>query len=107
MFEINLHSDYTLSIKATNVDPAVKEGTPAWTARKYAVAAQQIVKKNLKPTFPSADPTLAGYPGPTVFDPSVTLTNSGMDPNIGSYNAELFKQLSSAMKAKMQILFPG
>jgi len=107
MFEINLHSDYTLSIKATNVDPAVKEGTPAWTARKYAVAAQQIVKKNLKPTFPSADPTLAGYPGPIVFDPSVTLTNSGMDPNIGSYNAELFKQLSSAMKAKMQILFPG
>jgi hypothetical protein len=100
---INIYADLlTIAIKTTNVDPAVKKGTPAWTARKYAVAAQQIVKTNLKPTFPSADPTL-----PPGYDPSVTLTNSGMDPNISSYNAVLFKQLSSAMQAKMQTLFPA
>lgn len=102
MFEINLNSDYTITIKTTNVDPAVKEGTPAWTARKYAVAAQQIVKTNLQPSFPSADPTL-----PPGYDPSVTLTNSGMDRDISSYNAELFKKLSPAMQAKLQTLFPA
>ncbi|WP_163339788.1 TIGR03768 family metallophosphoesterase [Desulfopila sp. IMCC35008] len=107
MFEINLNSDYTISIKTTNVDPAVKEGTPAWTARKYAVAAQQIVNTNLRPSLPSADPTLPGYPAPTAFDPSVTLTNDGIDPNIGSYNAELFKKLSPVMEAKMAELFPA
>ena len=102
MFEINLNSDYTIAIKTTNVDPAAKKGTPAWTARKYAVAAQQIVKTDLQPSFPSADPTL-----PPGDDPSVILTNSGMNPNISSYNAELFKKLSPAMKAKMKILFPA
>jgi len=30
-----------------------------------------------------------------------------MNPNISSYNAELFKKLSPAMKAKMKILFPA
>ncbi|MBE0603760.1 MAG: TIGR03768 family metallophosphoesterase, partial [Deltaproteobacteria bacterium] len=106
LFEINLNSDYTISIVATNVDPAVKEGTPAWTARKYGVAAEQIVATNLKPSFPGADPTVPGYPDPAVFDPSIILTNEGIDPNIGSYNAELVKQLSPAMKAHMQTLFP-
>jgi len=103
-FEINLNSDYTISIVTTNVDPAVKEGTPAWTARKYAVAAQQIVKTNLQPTYAGADPTIPGYPDPTVFDPSIITTNLGMDPNISSYNAELFKQLSPAMIEVMKAL---
>jgi metallophosphoesterase (TIGR03768 family) len=101
LFEINLNSDYTLSIMATNVDPAVKVGTPAWTARKYAVAAQQIVKTNLRPSYPSADPTL-----PAGLDPSVERTKEDMDPNIGSYNAELLVELSPAMKAHLQTLFP-
>lgn len=101
LFEINLNSDYTISIIATNVDPAVKEGTPAWMARKYAVAAQQIVKTELRPSFPSADPTLSAG-----LDPSVELTKDAMDPNIGSYNAELFVELSPAMKAHLQSLFP-
>lgn len=35
----------------------------------------------------------------------VTLTNAGMDANILSYNAELFKRLSPEMMAKMQSLF--
>jgi len=101
LFEINLNSDYTISIVTTNVDPAVKVGTPAWTARKYAVAAQQIVKTNLRPSLPSADPTL-----PAGLDPSVEKTKAAMDPNIGSYNAELLVELSPAMKAYLQTLFP-
>ncbi len=84
-FAIYLNSDDTISIVTTNVDPAVKDGTPAATSRKYAVATAQIVgtwdlttKNN-----PTHDPTVK--PMPT-----------------GSYNAELVKPLSPAMKAKMQ-----
>jgi metallophosphoesterase (TIGR03768 family) len=88
-FEIYLNSDHTLSIVTTNVDPAVKEGSPAAASRKYAVAATQIIgawelttKNN-----PTNDPTVK--PMPT-----------------GSYNAELVKKLSPAMKTKMQSLYP-
>jgi len=88
-FEIYLNSDYSISIVTTDVDPAVKAGTPAATSRKYAITATQIVgtwdltiKNN-----PTNDPTIK--PMPT-----------------GSYNAELVKQLSPAMKAKTQILYP-
>ena len=38
-FEIYLNSDNTISIVTTNVDPAVKDGTPAAKSRAYAVAA--------------------------------------------------------------------
>ena len=84
-FEIYLNSDNTISIVTTDVDPAVKEGTPAATSRKYAIAATQIVgtwdfTTKLNPTN---DPTIK--PMPT-----------------GSYNAELVKQLSPEMRAKMQ-----
>ncbi len=102
LFEINLNSDYTVSIVTTNVDPAVREGTPAATSRKYAVAAQQIAKTNLNPNNKNADPTIAGYPD--VYDSSIT--KGVMDTNIYSYNAALFKQLGPAMKAKMQSLHP-
>ena len=105
MFEINLNSDYTISIVVTNVDPAAKEGTPAWTSRKYAVATQQIVNNSLNPNLKGADPTIPGYPN--VVDPSIQKTNDVMDTNILSYNAELFKQLSPAMEAKMRALYPN
>lgn len=105
MFEVNLNSDYTISIVVTNVDPTAKEGTPAWTSRKYAVATQQIVNNSLNPNFTGADPTIPGYPN--VLDPSITRTNDVMDTNILSYNAELFKQLSPAMEAKMRALYPN
>ena len=105
MFEINLNSDYTISIMATNVDPAAKEGTPAGTSRKYAVAAQQIVQNKLNPNFKGADPTIPGYPD--VLDPSITKTNDAMDTNIFVYNGELFKQLSPTMEAKMRALYPN
>ncbi|MFA5399850.1 MAG: TIGR03768 family metallophosphoesterase [Dehalococcoidia bacterium] len=96
-FEIYLNSDYTVSIVATDVDPSVKEGTPAARSRAYAVAAQEIVKNNLSPVFAGADPTI---PDPTIPDPTIRPM-----PTL-SYNAELLKQLSPAMKAKLQALFP-
>jgi histone deacetylase complex regulatory component SIN3 len=82
-FEIYLNSDYTISIVTTNVDPAVKDGTPAAKSRSYAIAAQQIIKANIYTNNPTNDPTIK--PMPT-----------------GSYNAELVKQLSPEMQAKMQ-----
>ncbi|OIN95016.1 MAG: metallophosphoesterase [Deltaproteobacteria bacterium CG1_02_45_11] len=93
LFEMYLNSDYTISIHVTNVDPAVKEGTPAWTARKYAVAAQQIVKTDLNPSFKGADPK---YPGEV--DPTIKY----IDPNTGVYNAQLVKKLTPAMILKMK-----
>jgi len=97
-FEIYLNSDYTISINATDVDPAVKDGTPAATSRKYAVAAQQIAGNNLSPNNPASDPTSVGYP--TSPDPTIKPMLNG------SYDAKLFKQLSPDMKAKLQTLFP-
>jgi hypothetical protein len=84
-FEIYLNSDNTISIVTTDVDPAVKEGTPAATSRKYAIATAQIVRTWDFTTKhnPTNDPTIK--PMPT-----------------GSYNAELVKQLSPEMRAKMQ-----
>ncbi len=98
-FDIKLNSDYSVSIVTTNVDPAVKEGTPAAKARKYAVAAMQIVNS----------PNIYQVDAPLI-NPANQLAN-GTDPSIrpmptGSYNAELFVQLSPEMKAKMQGLFP-
>lgn len=51
-FEIVANSDQTLSILATNVDPAVREGTPAALSRGYGVAAQQLFQ-NALPALPT------------------------------------------------------
>ena len=83
MFEIYLNSDNTLSIVTTDVDPAVKDGTPAAKSRTYAVATQQIINNNIYTVNPTGDPSIK--PMPT-----------------GSYNAELVKQLSPEMQIKMQ-----
>ncbi len=82
-FAIYLNSDNTVSIVTTDVDPAVKDGTPAATSRSYALAAEQIVGADIYNFNPTNDPTIK--PMPT-----------------GSYNAELVKQLSLQMQAKMQ-----
>ncbi len=82
-FEIYLNSDATLSIVTTDVDPAVKEGTPAAKSRAYAVAAEQIVHTNLFTNNPNGDPSIKAMP-------------------TGSYNAELVKPLSSEMQAKLK-----
>lgn len=124
-FEIFLNSDYTVSIEVVNVDPAFAEGTPAIKSRKNAIAAQQIVHSNLTaspanfatfgvgnpipptdPTRPQSGDQISGEGG--VPDPSVQyvdLTSQGIPYN-ASYNARLFKQLSPAMTAHLQTLFP-
>jgi metallophosphoesterase (TIGR03768 family) len=81
-FEIYLNSDYSISIVTTDVDPAVKDGTPAATSRSYALAAEQIVGADIYDFNPTNDPTIK--PMPT-----------------GSYNAELVKKLSPEMQAKL------
>jgi metallophosphoesterase (TIGR03768 family) len=98
-FEIYLNSDYTISIVTTNVDPAVRAGTPAATSRKYAVAAQQIVNN------------LPIYQDPAHLIDFDTQEVIGTDPTIapmptGSYNATLYKQLSPAMRAHLQTIYP-
>ena len=84
-FELYLNSDKTLSIVTTDVDPAVEEGTPAAKSRSYAIATEQIVGTwDVLTRFnPTQDPSIK--PMPT-----------------GSYNAELVKQLSSEMQAKLR-----
>jgi metallophosphoesterase (TIGR03768 family) len=119
-FEIYLNSDYTISIKTINVDPAVKAGTPAATSRKYAIAAQQIVQSNLDLNNPNNLKEAGVYPLPSM-DPTrhqdgtqdptikyVDLSGAAVNPvpYNASYNATLYKQLSPAMKAHMQALFP-
>lgn len=73
-FEIVRNSDNTISIFTADVDPAVKEGSLAAKSRSYAIAARQIFKL------------------PLVLLPSGSV----------SYNAELVKQLSAEMQAKIR-----
>lgn len=125
-FEIFLNSDYTVSIEAVNVDIAIAEGTPAAKSRKCAIATQQIIHTPLTANpinyaelspgvpLPTMDPTRIPQNGVQTSgtgspDPSIQyldLTSKGIPYN-ASYNARLFKQLSPAMKAKMQTLFPA
>jgi metallophosphoesterase (TIGR03768 family) len=50
-FQINRNSDNTISIFATNVDPAVKPGSIAETSRKYAIGAYQLYKEERVPSY--------------------------------------------------------
>jgi hypothetical protein len=99
MIDIKLKSDYTISIDAINVSPAVKEGTPAYKGFKYSVAAQQITKMNLSPKLNWADPK---YDVDGI-DPTI----KPIDQSIASYNAKLLKKLTPKMEAKMRKLFPS
>jgi metallophosphoesterase (TIGR03768 family) len=124
-FEVYLNSDYSVSIEVTNVDLAVAEGTPAAKSRAYSIAAQQItIRNNMTPNGPNTavqplpdgvavvetmDPTRPqGIPSSaTPFtDPTIIYGSVPGVPSCGSYNAELFKQLSPAMKTVMQSQFP-
>jgi hypothetical protein len=71
-FEILRNSDNTISIITTNVDPAFKDGSLAAISRSYAVAAHYL------------------FNGVMYSPPS------------DAYNAELVKQLSAEMQAKIQ-----
>jgi hypothetical protein len=72
MFEIVRNSDNTVSIFTTDVDPSVRDGSPAAKSRSYAVATMQVFNGTIAP-LPS-----------------------------GAYNAELVKQLTPEMQAKIQ-----
>lgn len=69
--QINRNTDNTISIFATDVDPAVADGSMAATSRSYAIAADQ--------TYNFSSP----------------MTTSG------AHNAELVKQLTPEMQAKI------
>jgi metallophosphoesterase (TIGR03768 family) len=71
-FEIVRNSDNTISIIITDVDPAVRDGSPAAMSRFYAVAAMQL------------------YKTPAPYAPTCV------------HNAKLIKQLSPEMQTKIQ-----
>lgn len=117
-FEIYLNSDYTVSIVAVDVDPAVAEGTPAETSRKYAIAAQQIVQTDLLFSAPNLQTSTVGPKVDTMDptrtqddsqdpDPTIKFTEVSGVPYCPSYNAELFKQLSPAMINVLKQKFPA
>ncbi len=102
MFEIYVNSDNNVSIVTTNVDPSVKDGTPAATSRKYAVAAEQIggnqtIYQNPSQLVNLNDQTLVkDANGNVVPDPT-------MKPMLtGSYNANLYKKLTAQMQDKLR-----
>jgi metallophosphoesterase (TIGR03768 family) len=72
-FDIVRNTDNTISIIITDVDPALRDGSPAAMSRFYAIAAWELYHT---PTLPST--------------PTCT------------YNAELIKQLSPEMQTKIQ-----
>lgn len=114
-FEIYLNSEYSVSIVTVNVDPAVAEGTPAATLRKYAIPTQQIIQNDLNQNYPnyltaggagklpvlSMDPTRPQSDDPKAIDPTIQYVDLSQVekpvPVHGSYNAELRAQLSLEM----------
>ena len=76
-FDLRRNSDNTISIFVTDVDPAVAEGSPAAKSRGYAIGAARI--------FGATADVL-------------------QDTTSHAYNAELVKQLSSDMQAKIATL---
>ncbi|MDD5362243.1 MAG: TIGR03768 family metallophosphoesterase [Ignavibacteria bacterium] len=73
-FDIVRNSDNTISIFTINVDPNIKEGSQAEIGRTYAIASGQIYG----------------------------LTEKPLPTGSVSYNAELVKQLSPEMQAKIK-----
>ena len=110
-FEIFFNDDNTISIDAINVNPAVKEGTPAEISRKYAIATQQIVQNDMLPNFPnitenalvmdlpSMDPSRDqdGQEDPTIL-PATDLSLAEVPVQYhASYNARLYNTLTADM----------
>jgi metallophosphoesterase (TIGR03768 family) len=87
-FDIVRNTDNTISIIITNVDPAVREGSPAAMSRFYAMAARELYTT---PTLPPTTP-----PG------TYNAENTELIKQFGTYNAELIKQLSPEMQTKIQ-----
>ena len=114
--QVHLNSDYTISIVAINVDPAVREDTPAGHGRRMAIAAQQIVQSDRRPNMPNVEKAFGLIPV-TSMDPSRP-QDGALDSSIrygeiegvpycASYNAELFKQLSPQMIEVLKKRYPA
>jgi hypothetical protein len=71
-FDIRRNSDNNISILVTDVDPAVRDGSPAAKSRGYAIGAARVFQ-------------------------DITLSNTSSQ----AYNAELVKQLTHEMQAKI------
>jgi metallophosphoesterase (TIGR03768 family) len=55
-FDIRRNQDNTISIIVTNVDPAVRPGSPAYNSRGYAIGAARVYG-----TYPTTDTTSHAY----------------------------------------------
>ena len=82
-FDIVHNGDATVSIFATDVDPAVEDGSPAAISRSYGVGALKLFALEERTSL-----------GDVTFPPLPLLPT-------GSYNAELVVQLSPEMQAKL------
>jgi metallophosphoesterase (TIGR03768 family) len=113
-FDLYLNDDDTISIVTLNVDPAVAEGSPAATSRRYAIAVQQIVQNDARPNarnlsalagrpLPTMDPSRAqnGEPDPTIQFADLSAATPPVPVN-ASCNAELLKPLSREMAAELR-----
>jgi metallophosphoesterase (TIGR03768 family) len=89
MFDLYSNLDDTISIVTTNVDPAVREGTPAARSRSYAVASAQILSSALLE---------AGFDLYDSANPPVVPGNGAHYMPTGSYNAELVVSLTPKMQ---------
>jgi metallophosphoesterase (TIGR03768 family) len=114
--QVYLNSDYSISIVTVNVDPAVREGTPAESGRRMAIAAQQIVQNDMRPNTPNLERAfgtiLVSSMDPTrtqngAIDSSIRYGNVEGVPYSASYNAELLKLLSPQMVSALKKQFPA
>ena len=113
--QVYLNSDYSISIVTVNIDPAVREGTPAESGRRMAIAAQQILQNDMRPNTPNVERAFGVIPvssmDPTrpqngASDASIRYGDIGGVPYSASYNAELFKPLSPTMVKVLKNRFP-
>ncbi len=113
--QVYLNSDYSISIVTMNVDPAVREGTPAESGRRMAIAAQQIIQNDMRPNTPNVERAFKLIPvismDPTreqngTTDASIRYGDIAAVPYSASYNAELFKPLSPTMVKALKNRFP-
>jgi hypothetical protein len=90
-FDIARNSDNTLSIRCTDVDPALKVGTLTALSRSYAIATEEIFSKKPAPASSGSSNTEEAF------------SKTEAPLSSGSYNAELLKQLSPEMQKKMKV----
>jgi metallophosphoesterase (TIGR03768 family) len=105
-FEVFLNGDYTVSIVTTNVDPAVRAGTPAATSRTQSVAAQQIVQNDLvQNNVNQSMIDKAPYDVPPIYYPPAYAPIPSMDPTRPQMPEGCYVPVPPANLACVQSLF--